>query len=173
MRNLLLIMIAAILLIACDKKEVPPIDKGKPDPTALITIKPGKNTKAMEVGLSNRQIVEDALYITYTSNYSNNQYEKDAKSINRGFNEDMKDLDKLELKMLGIDVVTAEGEYYRDLTYAYDVYVVSENRDTIAYVPDKVIEDARVAIEAAFKDNDYNTIYDLFNTAFIFLPIDK
>lgn len=173
MKKTLSILIVLTLFISCGKEEIPPTDKGKPDPNAMILIKPGKQTKTTFTGLSNRQIVEDAFAIRYTSHYSGNVYYDDAKEIGRAFNEDMKDVEKLELKMLGIDVITAEGDYYRDLTYAYDVYLTTRDNDTIGYVPDNVIKDARTAIEAAWEDQDYNTIYQLFNTAFIFLPIEE
>lgn len=173
MKKFILLSIIFILLISCDNKDTPPIQKGKPDPNALIVIKPAKQTKTMTTGLSNRDIVELADAIHYTSHYSNNKYEKDSRTFGRAFNDDMKDIDKLELKMLGIDVISAEGDYYRDLTYAYDVYLVTYDNDTIGYVPDALIEEARIKIEAAFKDSDFDTIYDLFNTAFKFLPIEE
>lgn len=170
------LLIALVLLIAfsaCNKTELPIVDKGKPDPEALITIRPAqKQTKAAIMGLSNQQIVEDALIITWQSHYANNKYEEVAKVIARGFNEQQKDFDIPALRMLGIDVISAEGDYYRDLTYAFDVFIVNEARDTIAYVPNEVINNARVAIEAAFADENYTEVYELFNTAFVFLPIE-
>jgi len=93
--------------------------------------------------------------------------------IARGFNDQQKDFELPALKMLGIDVISADGNYYRDLTYAFDVFIVNTDRDTIAYVPNEVINDARIAIEAAFADDNYTEVYDLFNTAFTFLPISE
>lgn len=172
MKKIILLLTVLMAMVACEDK-VKDIDKGKLDPNATILIRPAKGvkTRATIKGLTAQQIVEDALLVTWQSHYANNKYEEKAVVIARGFNEQQKDFELPALKMLGIDVISAEGDYYRDLTYAFDVFIVNEARDTIAYVPNEVINNARVAIEAAFKDENYNEVYNLFNSAFTFLPI--
>ena len=169
----ILFLLVGLLLISCNPEDIPET-KGKLDPNAMIVIKPAKGvTRAAINDLTAQQIVEDALLITWQSHYFDNKYEEVAKFISRGFNEQQKDFELPALKMLGIDVISAEGDYYRDLTYAFDVYIVNTDRDTIAYVPNEVINDARIAIEAAFADENYTEVYNLFNTAFTFLPISE
>ena len=169
----ILFLLVGLLLISCNPEDIPET-KGKLDPNAMILIKPAKGvTRAAINDLTAQQIVEDALLITWQSHYFDNKYEEVAKFISRGFNEQQKDFELPALKMLGIDVISAEGDYYRDLTYAFDVYIVNTDRDTIAYVPNEVINDARIAIEAAFADENYTEVYNLFNTAFTFLPISE
>ncbi|MDO5665695.1 MAG: hypothetical protein Q4G63_10625 [Bacteroidia bacterium] len=169
---LFLLLTIAIAFASCDPK--PEIDKGKLDPNATITIRPAKGVKvrATVKGLTALEVVQQATSIHYHSHYFDNRYEETAKDISRGFREDMKDFDTPALKMLGIDVIAATGEYYRDLTYAKNVYIVREGGDTIAYIPDEVINAARPLIEAAYEAENYTEVYRLFDTAFTFKPIE-
>ena len=50
--------------------------------------------------------------------------------------------------------------------------ITDNNNDTIAYIPDAVINTARPLIESAFADENYNEVYRLFNEAFTFIPIE-
>lgn len=173
MKKILFLLIVLFALVSCEKDPV--IDKGKLDPNATILIRAGKGvkTRAAINDLTAHQIVEDALVITFQSHYFDNKYEEVAKVMSRGFNEQQKDFDLPALKMLGIDIISAEGNYWRDFTNAFDVFIVNADRDTIAYVPNQVINDARIAIETAFADENYTEVYELFNTAFTFLPISE
>lgn len=85
----------------------------------------------------------------------------------------MKDFDTPALLMLGIDVINAQGKYIRDFTHSKNVVITNIDGDTIAYVPDDVINSARLLIEAAYNDENYTEVYRLFNEAFIFLPISE
>lgn len=174
MKKIIFSLIVLFALISCEKDKIE-IDKGKLDPNATILIRPAKGvkTRAYIPDLTAQQIVEDALYISYQSHYFLNEYEENAKVITRGFNEQQKDFELPALKMLGIDVINAEGIYNRAFTNAFEFYIVNTNEDTIAYVPNEVINDARVAIEAAFADENFTEVYELFNTAFTFLPISE
>ena len=166
-----LIVLFAFSFTSCEKDVVKPVW----DTSATITIRPAKGvkTRAFIEDLTAQQIVEDALVITFQSHYFDNKYEEVAKVMSRGFNEQQKDFDLPALKMLGIDIISAEGNYWRDFTNAFDVFIVNNDRDTIAYVPNQVINDARIAIEKAFADENYTEMYELFNTAFTFLPISE
>ena len=104
-------------------------------------------------GLTALEVVERAtsmkLQMRYFDDLDNGQY----KIAGRGFNEEtMKDFNIPALKMLGIDVINANGEYIRDLTTAKSVFITDINGDTLAYVPDEVIKAARPLIEAAYAD---------------------
>lgn len=170
------ILTLALLIVACGKKEIPPIDidKGKPDPNATITIRPAKGVqlKATIEGLTALEVVEQALSIKYQSNYFNNQYGEDKWDIARRFDDDLKDYNEPALKMYAIDVIAEDGSYYRDLTYAVNVVITDAVGDTIAYVPDEVISTARPLIEAAYEEGDYNEVYKIFDEAFVFKPIE-
>lgn len=178
MKKILFSLIAVALAFAsCDKK-TPSVDKGKLDPNATITIRPAKGIKLRSTvsGLTALEIVKQAASIHYQSHYFDNRYHEKIKDIGRGFREDMKDFETPALKMLGIDVITAEGEYFRDLTYSKNVYIVRENAnytiDSIARIPDEVINAARPLIEAAYTDGNYTEVYRLFDEAFTFVPLE-
>ena len=173
MKKIILFLFAiALILSSCEPDEV--VDKGKLDPNAIITIKPAKGvkTRATVTDLTALEVVENAINIKWQSNWSGNNYYDAAKDIARTFMESQKDYQTPALKMLGIDVITSEGEYYKDLTYAFNVVITDINNDTIAYVPDDVINNARPLIEEAFNDQNYTEVYRLFDEAFVFYPIE-
>ena len=101
----------------------------------------------------------------------------ELKIAGRGFNElTMKDFNIPALKMLAIDVINPQGQYIRDFTHSQSVYIVkvdnTNKADTLAIIPDEVINIARPLIESAFAEGDYNEVYRLFNEAFTFIPIE-
>ena len=51
--------------------------------------------------------------------------------------------------------------------------ITDNNNDTIAYVPNDVINTACPLIEAAYADENYTEVYRLFNEAFTFIPISE
>lgn len=167
MKKIVLLLTVLIAMVACEDK-VKEIDKGKIDPMATIKIRPAEGIMVRSNGMTALQVVEDAFIISFQSHYFGNNYEPDAKEITRGFNENQKDFNIPALLMLGIDVISAEGDYYRDLTHAFDFYILNEANDTIAYVPNEVINSARPLIETAYADGNYNEVYRLFDEAFVF-----
>lgn len=174
MKKTLFLLLLAILA-GCGKKDIPNV-KGKLDPNAMITIKPAKGVKLRSTvtGLTALEIVQQARSTKYQSRYFDDMDVGEMRNVARGFNEEtMKDFNTPALKMLGIDVINAQGEYIRDFTHATDVFITTESGDTIAYVPDAIIRNARVNIEAAYADENYNEVYRLFNEAFTFLPISE
>lgn len=175
MKKIILFLLAIALFAACDKNEAPNVDKGKPDPNATITIRPADGVKLRSTitGLTALEVVEQAVSIKYQSHYFDNKYEENMKDIARMFDETLKDYNEPALKMYAIDVISVEGDYYRDLTYAVNVVITDIDGDTIAYVPDKVISDARPLIEAAYAEQDYNEVYRIFDEAFTFYPISE
>lgn len=168
MKKIIILLTVIIAMATACEDKVKDIDKGKIDPMATIKIRPADGVKVRSNGMTAMQVVEDAFMITFKSHYFGNNYEPDAKEITRGFNEHQKDFNIPALLMLGIDVISAEGDYYRDLTHAFSFYIVNEANDTIAYVPDEVINRARPLIEAAYADKNYNEVYRLFDEAFVF-----
>lgn len=179
MKKILSFLFIVGLLISCDPKpEIEP--DNKLDPNAMIVIKPAKGVQLRSTvsGLNALEIVQQALNIKWQSHWFGNTYWDDAKDIARSFPDQYKDFNKPALLMLGTDIISdaeeplGEGEYYRDFIYGYNVFITDANNDTIAYVPDSVINAARPLIEAAFADENYTEVYRLFNEAFTFLPIE-
>jgi len=168
----ILLLLVGLLLISCNPEDVPET-KGKLDPNAMIVIKPAKGVqlRSTVTGLTALEVVERALAIKFQSHYFGNVYNEDVKDIARSFRETDKDYDTPALLMPGIDVITVEGDYYRDFTHAFNVFITDNQGDTIAYVPDAVINSARPLIEAAYENENYTEVYRLFDEAFTFLPI--
>lgn len=171
MKKILFLLLAVALFVNCDPNDVPE-PKGKLDPNAMITIRPAKGVQLRSTitGLTALEVVQNAVNIKWTSHYAGNAYFETPKHIARTFMDSQRDFNTPSLKMLGVDVITSEGEYYKDLTYATNVVITDVNNDTIAYVPDEVINNARPLIEAAFNSENYTECYRLFDTAFVFLP---
>jgi len=170
---ILFLSVFALLVAGCEKDPV--VDKGKLDPNAMILIKPAKGVqlKATVPGLTALEIVEQADAIEFRSNYFDNQYSDNPKEMSRGFSETQRDLSIPALKMFGIDVINAQGEYLKDFTHGFDVFITNISSDTIAYVPNEIINNARILIEAAYEDENYTEVYRIFNEAFTFLPISE
>lgn len=172
MKNILFLLVG-LLLISCNPEDIPET-KGKLDPNAMIVIKPanGVQLRSSVADLTALQIVGNALNIKWKSHWFDNTYWDDAKVIGRGFREDQKDFNIPALKMLGIDIIDDNGVYYKDFIYGFNVVITDANNDTIAYVPDSVINAARPLIEDAFADSNYTEVYRIFNEAFTFRPIE-
>lgn len=167
---ILFLSVILIAFVSCEKDD-PVIDKGQLDPNAMITIRPGAGVRATVEGLTALEVVEQALAIKWQTHYSNNQYEDEAIDNARSFRESDKDYNTPALLMPSFDVITVEGDYYRSFTYAFNVFITDNQGDTIAYVPDAVINAARPLIETAYENEDYTEVYRLFDEAFTFLPI--
>lgn len=172
---LFLLLTFALVFASCDPKDTPE-PKGKLDPNAVITIRPAKGVQLRSTvkGLTALEIVQQAVSMKLQMRYFDDLDNGEYKVAGRGFNEEtMKDFSIPALKMLGIDVINAQGQYIRDLTHAKSVFITDINGDTIAYVPDEVINTARPLIESAYADENYTEVYRLFDEAFTFLPISE
>ena len=172
MKKLISLLFIFGLLLSCDPK--PEIDKGQLDPNAKIVLRPDKSvrTRAIIGGYTGLQVVQEAVNIYWRSHWFDNRYYDDEKIIARTFIEELKDYNKPALLMWGTDIISQEGDFYKDFIYGYNVVITDNNNDTIAYIPDAVINTARPLIESAFADENYNEVYRLFNEAFTFIPIE-
>lgn len=172
MKKLLFILSVLFFAFACEPEDV---SKGQLDPNAMIVIKPAKGVQLRSTvsGLTALEVVERAHAITYQSHYTSNVYNDNPIITGRSFRSEDKDYEIPALLMAGIDVINIEGNYYKDFTNAFSVFITDINQDTIAYVPDAVINSARPLIEQAYSDENYTEVYRLFNEAFTFLPISE
>lgn len=172
---LLLILTVFVSFTSCDKKDIPTIDKGKLDPNATILIKPAKGAqlKASISGLTALDIVEQTMGMTFQSHYGGSTYYEEKMTLDRGFGDNQRDFDIPALKMFGTDIIQTDGSFIKEFIYGTDVYLVTERWDTIGYIPQNVIDNARVLIEAAYNDDNYTEVYKLFNEAFTFMPISE
>ena len=179
MKKVIYLFTVVLLMAACKGNE--PQNK-RFDPNAMIVIR-GQQTqgvspsqKAMIDGLTDLEIVQKAGNIKWMSHWSFNYYEKIPVTIARTFGDKDKDFNKPALLMQGIDIIGYdEGKnfLYKGFLYGYDVFITDTLNDTIAYVPNEVLEKARKPIEEAWERGDYDAVYRMFNEAFTFLPIKK
>ena len=179
MKKVIYLFTVLLLMAACKGNE--PQNK-RFDPNAMIVIR-GQQTqgvspsqKAMIDGLTDLEIVQKAGNIKWTSNWAGNYYYEKASEIALMFSDSKKDFNKPALLMWGINIIAYdEGKNFivKDFLYGYDVFITDTLNDTIAYVPNEVLEKARKPIEEAFERGDYDAIYRMFNEAFTFLPIKK
>lgn len=163
-----IIFILAILLFAGCEKE--PITKGKLDPNALISIRPAAGVKSY---LSAKEIVKQTYELSF--------YPKNASlPAARGFSPAQRDTINVRLLMWGTDIIDQQGLYHsnfiegRDFVFrkAVDLGHYPPIYDTLAYIPNSVITEAREKIVTAFADSNYTEVYRLFDVAFSFTPID-
>lgn len=172
MKKILFLLLIGFAMFSCKPDDV--IDKGQLDPNAMITIRPAKGVKLRSTitGLTALEIVQQAYNIHWQSHYFGNVYYDEVKSVGRTFLEEQKDFNTPALKMLGIDIITFQGDYYKDMTHAFNVVITTKDKDTIAYIPDEVINAARPLIEKAYNEQNYTEVYKLFDEAYVFYPIE-
>jgi len=174
MKNILLLLLF-ILLIGCDPKqdEIIETPKGEFNPEAMITIRPanGVALRSQTSGLTALQIVQQTMAITFQSQWFSNNYSEDKRILDRGFNDAQRDYSIPALKMFGSDIITNDGTFMKEFIYGTNLYLITSELDTIAYIPQSVIDSARISIETAFTDSNYVEVYRLFNEAFTFVPI--
>jgi hypothetical protein len=183
MKKLLFLAILALAFAACEKTEIEN-PKGKFDPEAMITIR-GKFSNALSpmqkakfYGLSPLDVVEQSRNLKWTTNWAGNWYTERPEYVSRVVSEDLqKDYNLPAIKMFSTDVIDwlpVPGVYLiKDFIYGRDVVITDSNNDTIAFVPDSLIINARDKIEIAFNDSNYTEVYRLFNEAFTFYPFSK
>ena len=163
----LILLLAIILFASCEKE---PISKGKLDPNALISIRPAAGVKSY---LSAKEIVKQTSDMSF---YNLKMY---SLPIARGFAPAQRDTLNVRLMMWGTDIIDQQGLYHpnfiegKDFVFrkAVDLGHYPPIYDTLAYIPNSVITEAREKIVTAFADSNYTEVYRLFDVAFTFTPI--
>lgn len=168
MKNLLIVFILVFAVISCEKE---PTTKGKLNPNALISIRPAAGVKSDY--LSAKEIVKN----TYDLSFYNTKIF--TVPLARGFSPAQRDTVNVRLMMWGTDIIDQDGKYTgefiegKDFVLRVDKDLVARPAiyDTIAFIPNSVITEARTKIQAAFADSNYTEVYRLFDVAFTFTPI--
>ena len=163
--NLLYILIALLSLIGCNND-----NSGLLDPNATIKIRPGLQLRSAGEHLSPIDIVKQTDGMSF-------QFE-DA-TYGRGFSDAQRDTIDPCLKMWGTDIIDQEGNYHARfiegsdcvLIRVHNKYTENEWIDTIGYVPNTILQNAQIRIKAAYDNEDYTTCYQVFDSAFVFIPI--
>lgn len=89
----------------------------------------------------------------------------------RGFAPEQRDTINNRLMMWATDVLTEDGRLITEFIGSTNVYFqILTTKDTVGYIPQSVIDNARVQIESLYAQERYDEIYELFHTAFVFYP---
>ena len=89
--------------------------------------------------------MEQGVNIKWQSHYFDNRYHDEPRQLTRTFADAQRDLSILALKMWGIDIIALLGDdgltpvFWRDFIYGFEVFITDTNNDTIARVPNSVI----------------------------------
>lgn len=165
----LFLIITVLFAASCSKDEIK--TKGKLDSNALISIRPAVGVKSGD--LTAKEIVKK----TTSINFWNNLYNVD---LNRGFADSQRDTVNVRLLMWGTDIIDQEGKYVPDFIEGRNILLRSVVRnqantawiiDTLAYIPNSVLLEAKGKIQTAFADSNFVEVYRLFDQAFRFTPI--
>lgn len=168
MKKLFVLIILAFAVISCEKE---PTTKGKLDPSALISIRPAVGVKSGY--LSAKDIVKK----TYELSFYNLAISTNP--LARGFSPAQRDTVNVKLMMWGTDIIDQDGKYHpnfiegKDFVFRDDIDLghYPPIYDTIAYIPNSVITEARGKIQTALADSNFVEVYRLFDVAFTFTPI--
>ena len=166
---LLLILAITAIVVGCDKKEHPL--KLRHDATILI--KSGTQTRAHISGKTALEIVQETANMRISTYRLDNQVYEEVITGAYGFAERQRDYDIPALKMLSDDIVNANGELVLQFLESFDIFLTGDNNDTIGYIPNQIIIDAKIAILDAYEREDFEAVYDLFENAYKFYPMPE
>lgn len=171
MKKFILFLLIAVVFTACGNKPK------MLDPDAVLSIRPAAGVQlrsADTVHLTALEIVQQCNNMAFIFNET-------GKPSSRGFADAQRDLnpDAPRLKMWGSDIIYSENKLGETFIKAKDVVLEihyglidgSDRRDTIAYIPNKMLTDAYAIIKPAFDSGDYETVYRVFDEAYRFIPI--
>lgn len=169
MKQILVICAAMVALVGCETKS----NKGQLDPNSIISIRPAEGVKAAAENpeyLTARQIIEQGNAF-WRFNPAINPNEPNALAID-AWN---RDLENLRFKVGSTSVIGSDGTLTTNFMDSKNIIVAIHNeqnrpKDTIAYIPNKVMSDAAIEIKAAYAAENYAECYRLFDQAFRFLP---
>lgn len=163
MKKLLIVLV--VLLASCQKEPIPQ----KWDVNKMISLNGKVMTKSV---MSINNIVK---YTTQLSFYNDLIWDK---SVSRGFSANQRDTVNHKLMMWGTDIISQQGDYTTSFIEGRDFVLRINLRetgtpiwDTVAYIPNSVIQAAKGRIKSNFDAKNYASVYAAFDSAFVFYPI--
>lgn len=162
MKKLFIFLLCAAAIAGCNKE-----NKWRND-TLAINVRESLDTRA-DKHLTPAQIVRKAWVIRWSNG-------RDALYITRGFTDEQRDTVNNKLLMLSTDVISDIGELKDgdgDFINSQDIRIVDSSDVVIAYIPTATVRKVRSSIIDAYNRNDYDEVYDIFNDAFVAVPISQ
>lgn len=179
MKKAFILLAIIFALVSCSDDDKP-AGKFKLDPTAMIYIKP--NFKAQKLSFSSRTSEAHLSALEIVKRGTTMRFYNDSLAIGdiaAGFaGKDTISTTPAFLRY-GTDIINENGfgkpVIVPDFLYAYDIVIEifksNTDHDTIAYIPNSVILNARNNIKAALVAKDTASVYNIFKEAFTFIPI--
>lgn len=179
MTTLLASLLAAVVLTSCKQTDNP----GKLAPDAKLYINVVDNTmKAVDDTptpdgeqrlLTPREVVEQAGNFVFTEDEG-----KGDDDVRYSIMDNMKDPDNARIKLWGQQIINEDGSLEEYFMSARNIYVEPERFDVaggkiIAYIPNKVMEEAWKKIQVAYKEGRYDDVYRIFQDAYQATPITE
>ena len=121
--------------------------------------------------LTPREVVEQAGNFVFTDK----EGDDDARF---SIMDNMKDLDNARIKLWGQQIIGEDGSLIDDFMLCRNIYVEPNRFDVaggkiIAYIPNKVMEEAWEKIQKAYKEGRYDDVYRIFQDAYQATPITE
>ena len=182
-----LLLLGAILLTACNPKEPSKQKQQILDPTTKLYI--NVRTNAMKVTNATdttttddpiptpREVVEQAITFLFT------EPRHGQPDCPLGVADEWKDLENERIIMSGEKIITDQdrkerGDYHlndyflkvRDFRILARLQGDEKEQRIIAYIPNKRMEEAEVAITTAYKEGRYDDVYRLFQELYTAIP---
>lgn len=174
-----MLLLGAILLTACTPKQTPTenklLDKG-----AMLYInvrnQPMRVTESTDTTTTEdpiptpREVVDQAMTFMYKD------YETGKPNMALAVGPEQKDFENNRIKMWGEMIVERDGtlnDYFlkvRDFRILARLQGNETKQRIIAYIPNKRMEEAEVAITKAYNEGNYDEVYRLFQELYTAIP---